>query len=621
MAVDPKDITQPDINVYVSQLCEELRALKNRVNLMEGREVRAPEGETLNVLPAAALRALKTLSFDALGNVVADAPIAGDYSAYAVELANRLKRDGTQAMLAELLLAGNAVTALGAVPKQQMEAADAVVRTYAQQVGSPKIAQLFESNKTEMRTPSVVVKTEDGRLISWGRGDAYSLATGVNQNIIYMQGLCVYEPPIPDGVSVAGFTHGDGGNLYAWLSNGWCYYAGPNEKGQGGQGSTTAKTILSRIEYFVTNSISIVDVKFVNYRPDVGNYNFAYFVTSLGHVYFAGRATAAGMAGDGIGGDRTLTTPVRCGTLADLVGFTAPAQYNGTAYAWLANGSCYAWGRNGNGEAGLGDTAARLSPTLIPGLAVSKVATATATNAAGTDYSATLFLLQDGTVRGAGVNSAGELGNGTTVQATSPVVASGLASITTVDLFGGDGSTAIAVDSTGNLWAWGNNSQYQCGDGTNTHRSTPQKPAGWIDVNNNVVATSGDPPFQGKVVKVIGHKSYASGPVGWPFLLVLDSDGNLWHAGVDRCMLTGTSLSGVNQRFKKVKIPPLLAGDKIVDIALHGNSTTGSWDYRIYARTQHGKLLGSGTNSFGVLSAGLADPTYIMGLQPIPIVI
>lgn len=621
MAADPKDASQPDINVYVSQLCEEIRALKGRVNTLETRTVRGVEGETIAALPIASARALKTATFDAMGNLVADAPVAGDYSAYAVELANRLKRDGSQTMLGELKLAGSAVDLFGAVPRLQMEAADADVREYARQVGIPKIVKLFESSKVEMRATNVVVQAEDGRLISWGNGVSGGLATGSDVNEVHSAGLPVFEPPIPAGVTISGFNMGDGVNLYVWLSNGWCYYAGTNERGQGGQGSTIGKLLLARIEYFVTEGISITDVRFANYRSDVGAYMYAHFLTSEGHVYFAGRSGLGGAAGDGVTTDRDLSTPVRCGTLEGIVKLVTAGQYNGTIYALKANGDCYAWGLNSRGEAGLGDTAIRYSPTVIPGLAVKDVATATGGSNVGGDFSATLFLLHDGTVRGAGINSAGELGNGTTVQATSPVVTAGLTDIVHVNLFGGDGSTAVAIDNSKVLWVWGNNSQYQCGDGTNTTRSTPQKPTGWIDVNNNVIATTGDPPFQGKVKKVIGHKTYTTGPVGWPFLLVLDSDGNLWHVGVDRCLLTNASLSGVNQRFKQVRIPPLTAGDKIIDIAVHGNSTPGSHDYRIFALTSQGKLLGSGANAWHVLTGGLHNLSYVKGLQPVPLVI
>lgn len=121
MAADPKDASQPDINVYVSQLCEELRALKQRTNILETQVLRAPGAETFSPLVSAASRANRLLSFDATGHPQVSAPVSGDYSEVAVQLGLKLPKDGTEAMTGPLQLPGNASGALHAVPLQQLK--------------------------------------------------------------------------------------------------------------------------------------------------------------------------------------------------------------------------------------------------------------------------------------------------------------------------------------------------------------------------------------------------------------------------------------------------------------------------------------------------------------------
>jgi alpha-tubulin suppressor-like RCC1 family protein len=49
-------------------------------------------------------------------------------------------------------------------------------------------------------------------------------------------------------------------NLYVVYSNGWVYSGGSNTYGQLGHGDTTDRAYLKRIEYFVTNALSVTKV-------------------------------------------------------------------------------------------------------------------------------------------------------------------------------------------------------------------------------------------------------------------------------------------------------------------------------------------------------------------------
>jgi alpha-tubulin suppressor-like RCC1 family protein len=86
-----------------------------------------------------------------------------------------------------------------------------------------------------------------------------------------------------------------------------------------------------------------------------------------------------------------------------------------------------------------------------------------------------LALLADGTVDAWGANDqangAGQLGDGTTVNHTSPAPVRSLSGIT--QIAAGPGH-ALAIGAGGQVWAWGTNTDGQLGDGTLVNRLSPQ---------------------------------------------------------------------------------------------------------------------------------------------------
>ncbi|WP_395833744.1 MopE-related protein [Archangium violaceum] len=94
--------------------------------------------------------------------------------------------------------------------------------------------------------------------------------------------------------------------------------------------------------------------------------------------------------------------------------------------------------------------------------------TVTKTLSAGNYHS--LALRTDGSVWAWGQNSDGQLGNGTLTLSKIPVRVTGLPAIKAIAA-GRNHSLALGVD--GSVWAWGQNSAGQLGDGTTTGRLTP----------------------------------------------------------------------------------------------------------------------------------------------------
>jgi alpha-tubulin suppressor-like RCC1 family protein len=82
----------------------------------------------------------------------------------------------------------------------------------------------------------------------------------------------------------------------------------------------------------------------------------------------------------------------------------------------------------------------------------------------------TLSLKSDGTVWAWGNNSSGQLGDGTTTIRTAPVQVSGLTRVVAVAA----GRThSLALKDDGTVWAWGDNSAGELGDGTTVPRLRP----------------------------------------------------------------------------------------------------------------------------------------------------
>src|SRR4030095_690037 len=84
-----------------------------------------------------------------------------------------------------------------------------------------------------------------------------------------------------------------------------------------------------------------------------------------------------------------------------------------------------------------------------------------------------LALKDDGTVWAWGWNSNGQLGDGTLVQRITPAQIPAFPVCSGVGAIGAGSSHSLARKSDGTIWAWGLNTSGQVGDGTNTQRTAP----------------------------------------------------------------------------------------------------------------------------------------------------
>ena len=172
---------------------------------------------------------------------------------------------------------------------------------------------------------------------------------------------------------------------------------------------------------------------------------------------------AYGQLGNGTTTNATTPTPVA------LPSGVAPVATAAGAFHSLAigsDGNLYAWGQNGYGQLGNGTTTDSALPVVVQ---LPSGVHATAISAGATD---SLALGSDGRVYAWGDNSLDELGNGTAAYSATPVVVSIPAGVTVTAISSGQYHN-LALTSTGQIYGWGYDNDGQLGDGRKITTATP----------------------------------------------------------------------------------------------------------------------------------------------------
>ena len=189
-----------------------------------------------------------------------------------------------------------------------------------------------------------------------------------------------------------------------------------------------------------------------------------------------------------------------------------------------------------------------------------------------TSFFHSMVVMEDGSLWAWGDNSHGQLGDGTTKSRLSPT------KIMDDVLMVSTGEFTMAVKNDGTLWGWGDNSRGQLGDGTNEARHSPVK------IMDDVVYVSVD-----------GYSSHTA---------IIKTDGSLWVWGEQLAggMGDGTTF---NQYYPETPT-------KVMENVVHASSG----GFVVMAILEDGTLWGWGTNANGALgngtAAGSISPVLIM---------
>jgi hypothetical protein len=146
-------------------------------------------------------------------------------------------------------------------------------------------------------------------------------------------------------------------------------------------------------------------------------------------------------------------TPERLSKLPSVVQVATGLYHN---LALTSAGEVWSWGPNEYGQVGNG-TIGGASETPIHVLNLHHIVAVSA----GQYFS--VALRKDGTVWAWGQNSLAQLGNGTLVNSGSPVQVTGLTNVVAI---AAGGYHVLALKSDGTLWGWGNNYEGETGNGT-----------------------------------------------------------------------------------------------------------------------------------------------------------
>jgi alpha-tubulin suppressor-like RCC1 family protein len=197
-----------------------------------------------------------------------------------------------------------------------------------------------------------------------------------------------------------------------------------------------------------------------------------------GHALYDADNTlqACGYNGTGALGDGSHTSTTTPTTVIDLPSQRLVAllsSYQGSG-ALLAGGSYYDWGLNSEGQLGNGGTSDSPRPVRVPlEAAVSQVSQGGSTRTNGQ----TIAILSDGSVWAWGAGGAGQLGDGGRENAPSPIQLTAPDGVTWTSVVSG-GASSYALDSGGDIWAWGENGAGQLGTGDTSDESTPVEVTG-----------------------------------------------------------------------------------------------------------------------------------------------
>jgi alpha-tubulin suppressor-like RCC1 family protein len=301
------------------------------------------------------------------------------------------------------------------------------------------VRQLSTSNSTQYALLT------NGQVWAWGQGTNDELGDGAHVNSF----KAAVQVQFPPGVTIA-FLPQDANpydSAMAVDTSGHAWGWGLNSHGEFCNGTTHASDVPKKIP--LPGRVTALAGANAHAVYDAG-----------GTVYTCGASYRGQSA-----------TPVPVKGLPSRVAVTELVSGFGDVGALLANGQYYDWGNNDQGQLGNGTTSA--SPTARPQhVSLPGPVAQVYQGGSAPGNGQTLVILANGSLYAWGSNAYGQLGTGNTVNEDFPVPFFPPAGVTYATVATG-GATSYAIDTHGNVWAWGEGKYGELGNGTKHNSLNP----------------------------------------------------------------------------------------------------------------------------------------------------
>jgi alpha-tubulin suppressor-like RCC1 family protein/Leucine-rich repeat (LRR) protein len=336
------------------------------------------------------------------------------------------------------------------------------------------------------------------------------------------------------------------------------------------------------------------------WKTIASGYNHTVGIKTDGSLWSFGNNTN-GQLGNGTTADKNV--PSKVGTSNDWKTMTAGW---GHTIALKTDGTLWAWGNGNLGQIGNG------SNTVKPYNPQQQIGTEKDWQdiAAGAHY--TVALKTDGTLWAWGYNEFGQLGDGTTVNKSSPIqigIANDWQTIAT------NNNHTVALKKDGSLWAWGSNNYGQLGDATIIQKNAPTQigtATNWKTIaagyehttaiktdgtlwvwgsNNNGQLGDGSTTYKTVPTQMGILTSWKTVACGWGNTIAIKTDETLWAWGYNRLGKLGNGTKVDSH------IPIQIGTTNDWSMILCGNGHT-------IALKKDGRLWSWGNNSQGQLGDG-----------------
>lgn len=375
---------------------------------------------------------------------------------------------------------------------------------------------------------------------------AFTVPTGVSRIFVRPVSL---GPRSPRG-------QGSGANVNVLRYGGALSIAwGGNSQGNVGDGTTTNRST----PVLIAGGHTFIDASVGSFRTTA--------LKGDGSAWGWG-INANGMLGDGTNTNKSTPTAVIGGHT-----FIQVFSNNNITFGLKADGTIWGWGANAQGQIGDGTNTPKSSPVQVIGNTRFREIVSIPSGGGPT-----FAFGMDGLLYSWGANTAGQLGDGTIDNRSSPVAVLGGRYFKQVNYAS---SWAIAIDELGDAYAWGDNGNGRLGDGTTNSRSSPTAMAG-------------------------GHKFSQVMPFAGAFAnLMLKPDGTAWACGQNAIGVLGDGTITA-----KSTPTAVLGGHSFSKIILNGNGT-------VLAMKPNGSLWGWSANAAGQIGDGTiatkSTPTAVLG--------